>query len=115
VTARIGQPVSIAGAAQAASGHLVRKVDDSSAITTSRFANLITRLGEKPGNAPERKRCVRARVMQAVLMLQQVVIELTKRRVRLGTPHHYVQSLIAVQTIDSGYDQVHRVRKQGGG
>ena len=35
-------------------------------------------------------------------MLQQVVAELTKRRVRLGTPNHYVQSLVAVETFDSG-------------
>jgi hypothetical protein len=53
--------------------------------------------------------------MQAVLMLQQVVAELTKRGVRFGTPHHYVQSLISVKTLDSGYNQVHRVCKQCGG
>jgi hypothetical protein len=115
VAARVGQPAPIAGAAQAASGHLVREVDDSSAITTSRFANVIPRLGEEPGDAPERKRCVRAWVMQAIFMLQQVVAELAKRGVRLGTPRHYVQSLITVKTIDSGYDQVYRVRKQHGG
>jgi hypothetical protein len=53
--------------------------------------------------------------MQAIFMLQQVVAELAKRGVRLGTPRHYVQGLIAVKTIDSGYDQVYRVRKQHSG
>jgi hypothetical protein len=61
-------------------------------------------LGEEPGYAPERKWRVRTRVAQAILMLQQVVAELTKRRVRLGTPNHYVQSLVAVETFDSGYN-----------
>ena len=89
MAARVGQPAPIAGAAQAASGHLVREVDDPPAITTSWFANVISILGEEPGNAPERERCVRTRVMQAVLMLQQIVAELAKRGIRLGTPHHY--------------------------
>jgi hypothetical protein len=80
-----------------------------------RFANVISRLSEEPGNAPERKRCVRAWVMQAVLMLQQVVAELTKRGVRLGTPHDYFQGLVAVKALDYGYDQVGRLRKQRGG